>query len=60
MLQPVEDLKEDVRNESIRELCRYKGISDEEFYWLKWKEPIVSDSEDILNSGAIRYLMLSN
>ncbi len=59
MLQPLEDSKEDGKNESIRKLCQYKGISDEEFYWLKWKEPILLDPDDIVNSSAIRYLALS-
>lgn len=59
MLQPVDDLKEEGRNESIRELYRYKGISDEELYWLKWKEPILLDPDDIVSSSAIRYLALS-
>lgn len=58
-LQQLDDLKEDGKNESIKELYRYKGISDEEFYWLKWKEPFLTDPEDIVSSGAIRYLELS-
>lgn len=58
-LQPIDDLKEDGKNESVKELYRYKGLSDEDFYWLKWKEPILLDTEDIVCSGAIRYLALS-
>lgn len=59
MLQPLEDLNEDGKSKSLKELYRFKGISDEELYWLKWKEAVLSDSEDIISSGAIRYLALS-
>jgi len=59
MLQPVEDFNEEGQNESIKELYRYKGISEDEFYWLKWKEQILLDPDDIVSSGAIRYLALS-
>lgn len=59
MLRPLEDEKEDGKNESIKALFRFKGLSEEEFDWLKWREPIVSDPEDIISSGAIRYLALS-
>lgn len=60
-LKPIEDLKEKGKNKSIKELYRYKykGLSEDEFYWLKWKEPVLADPEDIVCSGAIRYLALS-
>lgn len=59
-LIPIEDFKEEGKYESIKELYRYKGVSEEEFYWLKWKEQTLLDPEDTINSGAIRYLALSN
>lgn len=58
-IQPIEDFNEDGKYEALKELYRYKGISTEELYWLKWKESSLVDPDDIVSSGAIRYLALS-
>lgn len=59
ILCPVEDIDEEGKFAAIRELYRYKGVSDEEFYWLKWKNSLLLEPEDVISSGAIRYLSLS-
>ena len=58
-LQPIDDMDEEGKHKSFDELYKYKGISTEELYWLKWPETSLLESEDIIGSGAIRYLMLS-
>lgn len=59
-LQPIDDSDEKWKEESVKEFYRYKGISEEEYYWLKWKNSSLFEPQDTVNCGAIRYLMLSN
>lgn len=58
VLIPLEDDLEIGKDESIRELYLSKGISLDDFYWLKWDNTFFSLNDDIVGCGAIRYLSL--
>lgn len=60
VLHPIDDSDEYWKKESIEELCRYKGVKIDDWYWLKWKDSSLVNSDDIMRSGAIRYLALSS
>lgn len=57
-LKPLDDMQEEGRTESVRELYHYKK-TPEEYYWLKWENPSLIDTKDVIGSGAIRYLALA-
>lgn len=57
-LKPLDDAQEEGRTKSAREFYRYKG-APEEYYWLKWKDPALLNTTDVIGTGALRYQALS-
>lgn len=57
-LRPIKDFDQAWLGESIVRYLRSKNVSEEDMSWYKWHN--VSDADEIIGSGAIRYLMLSS
>lgn len=62
VLLPLDDSDEKGKMESLKKLYynyKYRGLSEDDIYWLKWKNNNMVESDDIVGTGAIRYLELS-
>lgn len=57
-LRPIKDFDQAWLSESIVRYLRNKNVSEEDMSWYKWHN--ISDADEIIGSGAIRYLMLSS